>query len=74
MAQQVLDPRTSERRRLLQHLDVVLLGSTVCVALLGVVMVYSATQAKQQVIGVDPHKHTQPLLQSPGGKLLGVSD
>ncbi|TML43619.1 MAG: rod shape-determining protein RodA [Actinobacteria bacterium] len=55
MAQQVLDPRTSERRRLLQHLDVVLLGSTVCVALLGVVMVYSATQAKQQVLGVDPH-------------------
>jgi rod shape determining protein RodA len=54
MAQQVLDPRISERRRLLEHLDVVLLVSTVCVALVGVVMVYSATQAKQQVLGVDP--------------------
>jgi len=55
MAQSVLDPRTSERRRLLEHLDVVLLGSAVCVALVGVVMVYSATQAKQQVLGLDPH-------------------
>ncbi|HMC52260.1 MAG TPA: FtsW/RodA/SpoVE family cell cycle protein [Acidimicrobiales bacterium] len=54
MAQQVLDPRTSERRRLLEHVDVMLLLSSVAVALLGVVMVYSATQAKQHILGVDP--------------------
>src|SRR5262245_58060829 len=47
-------PRDTSRRDLTvawRHVDVVLIASTVAVALLGVIMVYSATRAK----GPDPN-------------------
>lgn len=54
MAQTVLDPKSREGRRLLQHVDLVLVCTSVAVAVFGVIMVYSATQAKQQLGGADP--------------------
>ena len=57
MAQRVLDPKTSAGRRYLQHLDLVLVVSTLIVAVLGVVMVYSATRTKLSALGLDPHQY-----------------
>ena len=37
-----------------RHLDLTLLLSTLCVALMGVLMVYSATRQKQETAGLDP--------------------
>ncbi len=54
MTQTVLDPKSREGRRLLQHVDLVLACTSIAVAVLGVAMVYSATQAKQQLNGADP--------------------
>ncbi len=51
----VLDRRTSAGGDLLQHVDVLLVFSTLVMAVLGVVMVYSATRAKLIAAGVDPH-------------------
>ncbi|HZU72865.1 MAG TPA: rod shape-determining protein RodA [Acidimicrobiales bacterium] len=53
----VLDPRPSPFRRYLQHVDVLLLGATVTVSLIGVVMVYSATRTKLASLGLDPHQY-----------------
>ncbi|HET6875137.1 MAG TPA: rod shape-determining protein RodA [Acidimicrobiales bacterium] len=57
MAQRVLDPNTSPARRYLQHLDVALLAATLTVSAIGVVMVYSATRTKLQLLGYDPHQY-----------------
>jgi rod shape determining protein RodA len=54
MAQPPLDARPSPGRRLLQHLDLLLVLASASVAVLGIVMVYSATRAKQEVLGADP--------------------
>ncbi|PZS23642.1 MAG: rod shape-determining protein RodA [Acidimicrobiales bacterium] len=54
MAQRALERRRSSWRSLASHVDVVLVASTVVVAGLGVLMVYSATQAKLASSGVDP--------------------
>ncbi len=54
MAQRVLDRRRGSWSRLASHVDVVLAGSTLVVAALGVLMVYSATQAKLAASGGDP--------------------
>jgi rod shape determining protein RodA len=51
----VLDHRASSSRYLLQHVDVLLVFSTVAMATLGVVMVYYATRAKLVSQGVNPH-------------------
>jgi rod shape determining protein RodA len=51
----VLDRRSSTGTQLLQHVDVVLVFSTLAMAVLGVVMVYSATRAKLVAAGIDPH-------------------
>src|SRR5579884_2947654 len=57
MSPRVLDPKTSPARRYLQHLDVVLLASTLIVSIIGVVMVYSATRTKLSALGLDPHQY-----------------
>ena len=59
MTQTVLDPKSREGRRLLQHIDLVLVCTSVAVAILGVIMVYSATQAKQQLSGADPQYYAK---------------
>jgi len=54
LAQRALDRGKSDWRSLVSHVDVVLLVSTVVVAGLGVLMVYSATKAKLASSGGDP--------------------
>lgn len=54
MAQRIRDRRTPAWRSLASHVDVALLVSTLVVAALGVLMVYSATQAKLASSGSDP--------------------
>ena len=51
------DHRTATRRplRLLLRVDAVLLLTTLALAVLGVIMVYSATRAKLVLAGIDPH-------------------
>ncbi len=52
------DHRTTTRRplgRLLLRVDAVLLLTTLALAVLGVIMVYSATRAKLALAGIDPH-------------------
>jgi rod shape determining protein RodA len=51
----VLDPNVSPAGRYLRHLDLLLLVSTLIVSVIGVVMVYSATRTKLQLLGDDPH-------------------
>jgi rod shape determining protein RodA len=51
----VLDPNVGPTGRYLRHLDLLLLLSTLIVSIVGVVMVYSATRTKLQLLGDDPH-------------------
>ena len=51
----VLDPNVSPTGRYLRHLDLLLLASTLIVSVIGVLMVYSATRTKLQLLGDDPH-------------------
>lgn len=55
MAQIVLDNRRSAWRDLVARVDLVLLTSTLAVAALGVVMVYSATRTQLTDAGLNPH-------------------
>ncbi|HEV2369040.1 MAG TPA: hypothetical protein VGR90_04150, partial [Acidimicrobiales bacterium] len=55
MAQRVLDPHVTPTARYLRNVDVLLIASTLIVAIIGVVMVYSATRTGLQLQGDDPH-------------------
>jgi rod shape determining protein RodA len=57
VVQRVLDASTSSGRRYLRHIDVLLMAVTVILAVIGVVMVYSATRTKLQLLGLDPHSY-----------------
>ena len=55
MAQRVLDPHVTPAARYLRHVDLMLIASTLIVAVIGVVMVYSATRTGLLLHHDDPH-------------------
>ena len=55
MAQRVLDPHVTPAARYLRHVDLTLIASALIVAIIGVVMVYSATRTGLLHHHADPH-------------------
>jgi rod shape determining protein RodA len=57
MATRTLDSYSSPSMRRLQHVDLLLLVSTLLVAGIGVVIVYTTTRTKLSLAGLDPHSY-----------------